>query len=58
MAKGQSGRVVIEVDPALKRALYGALAVEDSTLKEWFIAKAKEYVGNARTLDGGKDIQK
>lgn len=58
MAKGQSGRVVIEVDPALKRALYGALAVEDSTLKEWFVAKAKEYVSNKHTLDGGKDIQK
>jgi hypothetical protein len=57
MAKGQSGRIVIEVDPVLKRALYGALAVEDSTLKEWFIAKAEEYVSNTHTRDGGKDIK-
>jgi len=48
---------VIEVDPVLKRALYGALAVEDSTLKEWFIAKAEEYVSNTHTRDGGKDIK-
>jgi len=44
MAKGQSGRIVVEVDPALKRALYGALAVDDSTLKEWFIDQAGRYL--------------
>lgn len=44
MAKGHSGRVVIEVDPALKRALYGALATNDSTLKEWFIGQANKYL--------------
>lgn len=44
MAKGQSGRIVIEVDPALKKALYGALAIDDSTLKDWFIGQASTYL--------------
>ena len=36
MAKGESGRIVIEVDPHLKRQLYSALASDGSTLKAWF----------------------
>jgi hypothetical protein len=46
MAKGHSGRIVIEVDPALKRELYGALAVDDSTMKEWFLSHAGEYLNS------------
>lgn len=44
MARGQSGRIVVEVDPALKRDLYHALAGEDLTLKAWFLKRAQEYV--------------
>ena len=44
MAKGQSGRIVVEVDPALKRELYGALAMDASTLKDWFIEQAIKYL--------------
>jgi hypothetical protein len=44
MPKGQSGRVVVEVDPDLKRRLYSALAIENSTLKDWFIDAARQYV--------------
>jgi hypothetical protein len=44
MPKGSSGRVVVEVDPDLKRRLYSALAIESSTLKDWFIDAAKQYV--------------
>ena len=44
MAKGHSGRIVIEVDPALKRELYGALAVDNSTLKEWFLNNVSTYL--------------
>ncbi|MDG0854806.1 hypothetical protein EXH46_13600 [Pelomonas puraquae] len=43
MARGESGRIVIEVDPALKRELYAALALSGSTLKDWFIRSAGDY---------------
>jgi hypothetical protein len=44
MPKGESGRVVIEVDPNLKRRLYSALAIDNLTLKDWFVEAAKHYV--------------
>lgn len=44
MARGDSGRVVIEVDPGLKRRLYSALAIESATLKDWFVDAVQEYV--------------
>jgi len=47
MPKGKSGRVVIEVEPALKRRLYSALAIENSTLKQWFIDSATQYVAES-----------
>jgi len=43
MAQGKSGRIVIEVDPALKRELYAALAMSGSTLKDWFVRSAEDY---------------
>lgn len=46
MARGESGRIVIEVDPALKRELYAALALSGSTLKDWFVLKAESYCDN------------
>lgn len=44
MAIGESGRIVLEIDPELKRRLYSALALENKTLKEWFIALAVEHI--------------
>lgn len=44
MPKGKSGRVVIEVDPALKRRLYSELAREDLTLKDWFVDAVSQYL--------------
>lgn len=58
MAKGQSGRIVVEVDPALKRALYGALAVDDSTLKEWFIDQANKYLSKKQAKSTEKASNK
>lgn len=46
MARGTSGRVVLEIEPMLKRQLYAALAMDESTLKDWFIAMAENYVGS------------
>jgi hypothetical protein len=44
MAIGESGRIVLEIEPNLKRKLYSALALENKTLKEWFIALAIEHI--------------
>jgi hypothetical protein len=49
MAKGKSGRIVLEVDPALKRQLYMRLVSEGMTLKDWFIERAEAYL---RTSQG------
>lgn len=44
MARGPSGRLVIEVDPALKRNLHSALAADGFTLKEWFLQHVAKYI--------------
>jgi hypothetical protein len=48
MARGQSGRLVIEVDPALKRDLHSALAADGLTLKDWFLRRVAEYIVERR----------
>ena len=40
---GQSGRIVIDVEPGLKRQFYSALSLSGLTLKDWFIKAAAEY---------------
>lgn len=44
-----SGRIVIEIEPALKRRLHSALALSGSTLKEWFRKAATEYCNDQNT---------
>ena len=44
MPVGDSGRIVLEVEPELKRRLYSALALNNQTLKRWFILQAEEFV--------------
>lgn len=44
MAKSDSGRIVLEVNPELKRVLYGVLALENKSLKDWFIKEAEQYI--------------
>jgi len=44
MSKSESGRIVIEVDPEMKRFLYSALALDQQTLKEWFVDNARQYI--------------
>jgi hypothetical protein len=44
MSVGQSGRIVIEVEPDVKRLLYSALAREGVTLKDWFLRSAQSYL--------------
>lgn len=44
MARGSSGRLVLEVDPALKRALHARVAAEGRTLKDWFLEQVDRYL--------------
>ncbi len=44
MAIGDSGRVVIDVDPSLKRRLHAVLAGRGKTLKAWFVAHAENLL--------------
>lgn len=46
MSIGNSGRIVIEVDPVTKRNLYSALAKDGLTLKDWFLRNAAAYLVN------------
>ena len=48
MARGKSGRVVVEIDPKLKLELYTALTSRGLTLKDWFISEATDLVQNHR----------
>jgi hypothetical protein len=58
MAIGESGRIVLEVDPELKRKLYSALALEQKTLKDWFLLMAADYIRNQNQLDLFVSIRK
>lgn len=51
MARGKSGRIVIETDPKLKSDLYQALAQKDMTLKEWFLKQAEDYIKNSNQVN-------
>ena len=48
MPRGSSGRVVIEMDPQLKRELHSALVADGRTLKDWFIAQAEAFLEERR----------
>lgn len=44
MARGESGRIVLEIDPDLKGELYVQLARRGITLKAWFVGEANRLV--------------
>lgn len=54
MSIGRSGRVVIEIDPALKRELHSILARKGMTLKDWFVAKADDCISTEARSSGAK----
>ena len=51
MSRGKSGRIVVEIDPELKRRLYATLALEDETMKAWFIRAALTFCDRAHQDD-------
>jgi hypothetical protein len=44
MAKGNSGRIVVEIDPELKQELYEALGEQGLNLKQWFLENVDELL--------------
>lgn len=66
MARGKSGRIVVEVAPEFKKRLYLALAHESLTLREWFIREAAKYIDRqtqpslfgSDPVDGDRDSEK
>lgn len=46
MARGKSGRIVLEINPETKKELYLSLEKNQLTLKEWFLEKADDYIKN------------
>jgi hypothetical protein len=44
MAQGPSGRIVVELEPELKRQLYASLAIDGLTFKQWLIAQTERYL--------------
>lgn len=53
MSIGNSGRVVVEVDPDLKKALHATLMRDGLTLKEWFVKSAENYLTHTSQLTLG-----
>jgi len=51
MAIGKSsGRIVLEVDPDLKKQLYRTLAKDGLTLKQWFLERTEKYLVDSTQL--------
>lgn len=44
MAIGKSNRIVIDLDPKLKRELYSILTKRGLTLKDWFEEEARQFI--------------
>ena len=55
MARGTSGRIVIEIDPRLKQRLHAALALDGLSLKEWFLRQVYSYLGSDQATIAGAD---
>jgi hypothetical protein len=50
VAVGDSGRIVLEIDPAQKQSLYAALGRDGITLKDWFLRQVGGYLRHADQL--------
>ena len=44
--RGKSGRIVVQLDPAIKRRLYSKLASDGLTLKDWLTQKIDAYLAD------------
>lgn len=46
MPIGNSGRIVVIVDPELKQELHAALAEDGLNMRRWFLECAENYLSN------------
>jgi len=46
MSRGNSGRIVVEIDPEVKDRLYVALVKDKLTLKDWFLTQCNSYLSD------------
>ena len=44
MSVGSSGRIVLEIDPVIKKQVYQALKSEGLNMKDWFLQQAEELL--------------
>jgi hypothetical protein len=44
MPRGSSGRIVLEIEPSIKKELYSALDIDAITLKRWFLNEVLRYL--------------
>ena len=58
MARGASGRVVVEIQPELKGRLHATLALEGRTLKDWFVKQASDYVATRSLLASVSEVER
>lgn len=48
MSVGDSGRIVLEIDPEKKKLLYQTLKSEGLNMKEWFLLQAEQLLNNSQ----------
>lgn len=56
MARGASGRIVIEIDPEIKQELYDQLEKENSNLKAWFLEHVDHFLKGKQQLSLGLEL--
>lgn len=58
MARGKSGRIVLEIDPILKKNLYLALEKNEKTLREWFVSEVEKFIFSQQQPELFEDLFK
>jgi len=56
MSRGNSGRIVLEVNTSVKDDLYIALAKRKLTLKDWFLIQCEQFINETKPPNLFKDI--
>jgi hypothetical protein len=47
MARGKSGKIVIEIDPELKSEIYRALELRGLNMKQWIEQEGRQLITSA-----------